>query len=627
MVQHEAKEPSQQSKSFTQIIPWTGIASLLVMIFCAIAAAIVVGVSQGKYANTWSIQPSVALAIIFAVSNIAFNSAMATGIAVRFWLYASRDAHLSQLHYIWEHGRGFGFLSALRAGSEARTVAVLATIAYITQFASGPLVQRSVAQMVTSSESTQSLYMDVAKRIPDGWFGSMYGDHVIGFLNGIPQQQATERNSSMYTREDPGYVCNGSCHGYVRGAGFTHNCTTSQQYLDMVNTDTNGAVVFATNATRAINSNNQPYLLLTTLYASDVNTSCEATLTITKCIIDAAEVEYPVIVENSTITLRSDELTSMRVVSTYTSDLDLLDQPDGANSGPLGGLAGPIGKSGNPLWTQANKEFSSRMNRTVYDGAMVTLADLFIQVQTPAYAAPDGPMRKCALTWASPTDHILKYMHEFMFRSALRLGMNRTDIIGAKPNGDSEHQQTIIVQRITPESVFIISPSYLGAGIAVMVLAISLIVSLMWGWWHLRRSVTLSPLETVTALADAPELRDIPPGTTLKQILNKVETAAAPGSIGSGEQPRSPPGFRLRKTMTSRLNSSSRRSGTQFHRPGLKKASTFAGTESINIIPSRPCRETQRSSHDIEPVEVAALPSPPDAPAVSLGHPRAMQEA
>ncbi|KAM7204696.1 hypothetical protein V8F20_003480, partial [Naviculisporaceae sp. PSN 640] len=438
-----------EPKSFMQTIPWTGLASLGAMILCTIASACVVGVANGKFADSWSIQPSVILATIAAVSNIAFNSAMATGIAVRFWLYASRDAHLSQLHYIWDHGRGFGFLSALRAGSEARTVAILATIAYITQFASGPLVQRSVDQSVVSHESTQTMYMDMATSIPGGWFGLIENDYVVGFLNGVPQQQAIGRNLTMTTRLDPSqpeYVCNGTCYGYVRGAGFAHQCSTTEHPMPMAIEENNGEIVFSINSTRKADSAGEPYLELLIVYVSDVNTSCIATVKVTTCHIDAAVVEYPVTISNSTISLRNEELTKMNVISTSTDPHDLPNQPDGTDSGPLGGLSGLTGQFGDPLWTLSTKEFdpNKKRPRTMYQGPATNIADIFIQVQTPQYVEEDGPMRKCAPTWANPESWVLNYLHEFMFRSALRIGMN----------GISLNRQTFTARRVTPVSVF-----------------------------------------------------------------------------------------------------------------------------------------------------------------------------
>ena len=94
----------------------------------------------------------------------------------------------------------------------------------------------------------------------------------------------------------------------------------------------------------------------------------------------------------------------------------------------------------------------------------------------------------------------------------------------------------------------------------------------------------------------------MPPDTTLRQILSRVDTGTATGSIRSGESPRSPAGFGLRKTLTSRSNSSSQHTGRQFSPRPLKKASTFGGTESISRAPPpRPQRESPRAVAEVEP--------------------------
>ena len=65
--------------------PWPGIAAIGGMVSSLVASAVVIGVSHGNLVSSWAVQPAVLLAIFSASSNIAFNTALATGIAVRFW--------------------------------------------------------------------------------------------------------------------------------------------------------------------------------------------------------------------------------------------------------------------------------------------------------------------------------------------------------------------------------------------------------------------------------------------------------------------------------------------------------------------------------------------------------------
>ena len=228
-------------KSPVRWFPWVGIISLVTILVCAAASAILVTVSNDKAVETWAIPPAVWLAVVSAASNVAFSSALATGVAIRFWIHASRGTQLTQLHYIWDHGRGLGFARALRAGSEARKVTLLATLAYIAQFSSGPLLQRSTYQTTQGRVSEQTLYLDLADRIPDSWFGIRENGRATNTRQAMPQRQEWYRNDTILVPDKDGYHCDGGiCQGLVRGAGFDYTCQSSTGHLDL---STNGSAL------------------------------------------------------------------------------------------------------------------------------------------------------------------------------------------------------------------------------------------------------------------------------------------------------------------------------------------------------------------------------------------------
>jgi len=490
--------------------PWIGIVSGFAMLICAVVAAVVVAASHDDAVDSWEVQPAVLLAIISAVSNVAFGSALATGVAVRFWLYASRGATPSQLHYIWDHGRGLGFISAFRSGREARTVAILATLAYISQFASGPFLQRSTRQVIESRESPQMLSMDLSTHIPEGWLGTIEDGHSIGFRKGIPQVQQNFRNDTIRTREEEGYVCDGTCYGVVRGAGVAHRCTTRYTQLEMARTDNNGATVFAINVTRITNSTGQPEFRMLVLHVNSVNDNCVSNITINECQIDSAVVEYPVVVQNSTVYLEVEKLTSMHVLSTFWTPNDLPSAPNGTGAGLLSALDAMI--DGN--WaTNTTKLFKAESipQKTVYGGDGGTLADIFARPDGPAWTE-GSPTYKCAITWDSPTEYVLREVHKFVFRSALRIG-----------NGTE--RQTFPTRRVVVVTVFKTDGRYLGAATATMLCSLAFVASLMRGWWQLARPVTLSPLETAGAVLRAPVLGQeiVAQDRPLKKILRNLK--------------------------------------------------------------------------------------------------------
>src|SRR3954468_19533686 len=66
--------------------PWPGITAVVGMALCLVASAVVIAVSHDDAVASWKVQPAVLLAVFSATSNTVFNTALATGIAVRFWV-------------------------------------------------------------------------------------------------------------------------------------------------------------------------------------------------------------------------------------------------------------------------------------------------------------------------------------------------------------------------------------------------------------------------------------------------------------------------------------------------------------------------------------------------------------
>ncbi|KAK3385970.1 hypothetical protein B0H63DRAFT_473922 [Podospora didyma] len=502
--------------------PWLGISSILAIFACAASAAIIVGVSNDDVVEDWTIKPAVLLAILSAASNIAFSTALATGIAVRFWLYATRGTLLTQLHYIWDHGRGIGLIRALRAGSEARRVAIIATLGYLVQFTTGPLLQRSTFQIAQDRLSTSTMHLDLSTRIPDGWFGTIENGGVIGGRSRMSHFQDWYRNATIPAKNAAGYTCSsGTCVGSVRGAGFTHTCRSlPPTEMDLFNKSTDGRSVFSIGTKIFENSNGTPAINLTTLYIDKVEGKCRATLKSETCEIRNAIVSYPVIISETTVSLRYEELLvpqALPAVEVPPSKGDLLDAPTGTDAGQLAGLSNFIDAW---LAENATKKINTNVNKTLYTGSGY-LADIFFNFEP-------HPLTQCGLTWRSPTEYVLKAMHDFMFRVALR-------------TGNGTETQTFEVQRTDMQLVFRSDGRYLGSAMATTACCLVLMGSLVWGWWRLDKKVTLSPLETARALGGAVNgslvARRVRPDGTIDDILDAVKGVkfkVGEGYAGSG---------------------------------------------------------------------------------------------
>lgn len=491
--------------------PWLGILTLIGMMACLVTSAIVVGVSHNNTVASWKIQPAVLLAILSGISGVLFACALEAGVAVRFWLGASSHTSLSQLHYIWDHGRGFGLIPALRAGSKARNVALLATGAYILQFLASPLLQRSTFQSLRDDVSLESMSMDIAARIPDGWFGvrDANGGGLFEFGNGLSELQQWWRKNSISTQDRPGYRCDGTCDTRVRGAGFSYECWTAQEKLDLITGNANDQVVFFVGLVMTTQNVTGEILLgLETKHLSEVDSNCVGTVQIKTCYLKAATVEYSATIENTTVTLSGDKLLNMTTVSSYSSAEDF---PDAPTAGPLVSLRNFVY---NILVQNTTNIYDKQMNKTAYGGSG-SLADIFY-VSTDQNQDPSPP--SCRLKFRSPTEYALGVMYEFMFRFALAAG-------------EGTETQTLTARRTSRALVHQVDAVYLAVSLVAMTSGIVLVGALIWNWWLLGRPVTLSPLETAAALG-RPLLEDYPYATIDQILVETREMKFEHGSLG-----------------------------------------------------------------------------------------------
>ncbi|KAK4217517.1 hypothetical protein QBC37DRAFT_277208 [Rhypophila decipiens] len=488
-------------------IPWPGILALAGMVACLISSGIVVGVSHNNPVASWTIQPAVLLAILSGTSTILSSAALETGVAVRFWLGAYNESPFSQLHYIWDHGRGLSLFPAIRAGSTARTVAILATTACFLQFLANPLLQRSTYQAMKDEVGYESIYMDIAQRIPDGWFGPLNAEEggLFELHNGLAELRQWWQKEPILAQDRVGRTCSGTCHSAVLGAGFSFQCWGAQEQIDLSTSDTDRHTVFMVGLMMTQNVTDEPYLLLRTNHLSKVDSNCMGTIDNTVCYLKAATVQYPFVIQNTTITLKSDQISDMAVDSTYFSPGDSLDAPTGAPAGPLVSLRHYVF---NVLAENTTKNYDPVMNRSSYSGLGV-LADIFF---LPSDQNDDPSPSMCRIKFRSPTEYVLGVMHEFMFRFALAAGRDDSN-----STSNTNNTQAIIAQRTARALIYQVDPAFLAGSLVAMACGIALLGALMWNWWLLGRPVTLSPLETAAALG-RPLLAD-QPRATVDEIL------------------------------------------------------------------------------------------------------------
>jgi hypothetical protein len=211
------------------------------------------------------------------------------------------------------------------------------------------------------------------------------------------------------------------------------------------------------------------------------NSTCVATIVNETCDVKVANIQYPVIIENQTITLNSDRYPNIGELEPYAGDSPNTSQGDLA--GPLSGLGW---SSGNRWWSFHDifQSLDPDTNTTIYLSAM---GNPIVSNQYAIYGKEDTTnANSCVFTFNQPTDDIVKSLRQMMFRAGLYFAA-------------ANDTRDIPMVQATPVLVYQSENSWVGVAIAVMAIATFSCVIPLWGWWDLGRKVTLNPIETAKA--------------------------------------------------------------------------------------------------------------------------------
>jgi len=247
--------------------------------------------------------------------------------------------------------------------------------------------------------------------------------------------------------------------------------------LNIHNIDT---FVFSINSTLSYNETSQkPFVDLLVVYSAAVDGECTATLNLRSCQIEAAVVEYPVVIQNKTVALDRARVDSPMVVEKYASEGDTPKARPRQGAGPLQGINGFVFDI-----------LTTNVSLVVADGqARHTgrfFGDIFFQADESAYN--ETILHVCGLQWSDPTMYVLDAMQDFLFRSSIASAVQNSTADGVR--------QTFGVERTADILVFTTNYRFLAAALAVMSVALTCVTMQLWGWWQLRHCmVSLSPVE------------------------------------------------------------------------------------------------------------------------------------
>ena len=484
-------------------LPWLGLGGLLGALMGVVAAVGILIISNGQPTSSWTIQPTVYLAIASAITNILLHFAFAEGVAVAWWRRATENnTKIGDLHRYWSYGNSLW--AAVTSGRRVNGIAIACVLVAVGP-ANGPLLQR--ASRVTFGQFTRTSVVQIfiAKTLPDGYTGflSGRGSNPALLTTAFAQAVLAENNQSPINISSSG--CMGDCTTTVRGAGFAINCSESTMPYSLT------PIVPPPDGTF---NNSQPAMATGTLaFGSFVSwnswapgtinmgiqfkdkPACDGLLQLRNCTLRAATVEYPVTVNGNKSTIELSPGSSMFDDRVY--NLTKVVQTTGPDSTTLGGFYKTLSDTYN---SEANIRFAGAVG---YESRLIGPI-------SNRYAVPDlhNPT-DCTLSFKDPSSDIIQAVRKLMFRTAITAANESTSqVVSAQETGTLQVYQS----------------NYLYLGLAVLLTGLGWLATLpvFIGWWHVGRSLSMSPVETAKAFR-APMLRDSDSNADIDMLLKEVE--------------------------------------------------------------------------------------------------------
>ena len=512
---------------FWRRFPHSGVFALVTALAASVSMIYIITASDGQPITSWKYQPTVCLAISYTIANIALQYALAQAVTIAWWVKALKgDAKVKDLHDIWSFGHGV--FPILRSGRSFNLVA-LAGLAVTLAPINGPLLQRASVIHERTRIEMKNITMDIANKIPEGFTGisaqSGGADLLSPIFSKIAKQHSDGRSIVLANSG-----CQGVCKGTVLAAGYDARCIqdTTIPYNSSEFIGNQGFIewtyLFWSNLTSIDDVYTWPidevFMNYTSMFKS--SQECVGFMNRNHCELRPALIEYPIIITNDTIALdpesswETDKTKSMNSFwqgRTYDS------------SSTHGGVN---------LYMKAKWESSLAVYwnfgpagwRTTTTGTTVFnyMADLGGSLQS----MDDF----CNMTFPDPTSDVLNSLRELSFRTALYIPGVKGNLSKVNPEvpqnliewPESEregiYQQTIEVEQTAKAVVFKSQYQFLAIAICITLVATGCVFTILAGWWHLGREVSLSPIEIAKAF-NAPLLAGSHPNAEVRRLLKE----------------------------------------------------------------------------------------------------------
>jgi hypothetical protein len=449
--------------------------------------------SRGKPITSWKYhwQPSFYLSIFYTAVNISLTYAPGQAVTITWWMKALKsDTKLRDLNNMWSFDHG---IKEIHLSGRAFNFVALAGFFVTLAPINGPLLQR--ASTITTRSITTIKRMFII--VPDARIisvGAGSSDKIDRLSPGFAQTLYDNKQRRPINITHSG--CHGTCKGLVLGLGYDIKCRNDTVTFNLTSgaTDARNTTVFSTDFT--YNKFNNGTWYFTTVFFNQTFQYYWGFVVRRNCTLRPATMNYPIVLVNNTISLDSN--------GSWLTDRTDTFRPVTAKDG--------LERHGG-FWLYFNSLYRSRSS-IWYD------ADQGVGVEPDGMAVFDhanfSDVDNSASAWIStfrdPTFDSLSFLREVSFHVAVLPMVNMTE--------DTREQwaplaQPVDIQQTTTQIVYESQYNLLIIAVTVTLIAAVTVFNILWGWWHLGRDVSLSPVEIAKAFA-APSLAGVDPNAKVK---------------------------------------------------------------------------------------------------------------
>lgn len=480
----EPKKNTPTSQNNAKYSQWPIVIAVFFVIASSTGAAMVVYLSDGKPTTSWKTRPSVLLAILAPIITLSFAFLLSTAFSISWWSAAESGTTIEHLDRIWDRAfwlRKNTWKTTVFSTNGFKRLAIVSLLVPIGNFLYNPLFQLSTTASRTGDEAdVTSLTLDILPEIPKGLASLSYtGTGARMDFSAAAVQWY--RNDPIYTKDQEGYKCEGTCRGSVLAPGIVATCTNKTTAMDLTTTSTSDRWFFEVNQTYSRTADNYMVHILRSSYAVETSKNCTSMVVTETCVIEIGQINYNIEVKGTQVKVlprTSSEWISNNISRTEPHDATTLERP-----GPLWALGYMATYFGSWSGWEANATQMSTFG--------ILSEQLFIYT-------PQGNSSLCTsdYRWSSPTDYVLNGMGETLFRLAMN-GNSVTNLtVHSAPNGIFPQPQKFEVYR-THEVIFYKSDyKWLGIALGAVLLSLLALSAILLGSQSISRAVTLSPVET-----------------------------------------------------------------------------------------------------------------------------------